>query len=154
MWPDQCCPGDGRCGAARCTIVEFCGGAFVGSHNECVTDECTSNADCGAKGICLPIGVGDARRRTCLTGNECLKDGDCTAKPQGTCALPGSLGPASQCDPWDCNEPTLTRAYALTCIYGNGCADDAECPNGHCERTASGTTACVSGPRTVCPPPP
>lgn len=150
---DQCCPGDGRCGAGRCELVTFCGGAYMNPHNECIVDQCATNADCGPQGICLPIGVGSTQRRTCLTGNACLKDADCTAAPGGSCVLPGSFGPASQCEPWDCPGSSRVIANPLTCVYGTDCADDGECPGGHCERIGS-HTVCASGPRQVCPPPP
>ena len=150
---DECC---GTCaGGATCTLQTSCGGAFINPHNVCVTSECAVNADCGPSGVCLPTGVGSTYARTCMTTNECLHHTDCTAAPNGICALAGTIGPASECSPWTCGGGSATTQVAngLTCIYGSECSDDADCPKGHCEKVG-GRPICQAGERSQCPPPP
>jgi hypothetical protein len=152
---DACCPNDNRCGASRCVLATFCGGPFVNPHNECATDECTQNSDCGPRGICLPIGVGDPSRRTCLTGNACLTNADCNAAPSGACVMPGTIGPKDQCEGWACFGSNGGTANPLVCVYGGSCADDRECgADRHCDGSILGGSFCAQGSRTVCPPPP
>lgn len=149
--PDECC---GTCSGGTCTLVTSCGGAFINPHNECVAPACTTNADCGANGICLPSGVGSPYGRTCMTMNECIRHADCVAAPGGVCALLGMTGPRPKCGPWTCPGGASTElAYGLACIYGSDCAGDQDCPNGHCE-TSGGHLTCMPGLRAACPPPP
>jgi len=152
---DECC-GATCMGGEACTLQTSCGGAFIEPYNVCAKDQCSANSDCGPTEICLPTGVGSPYSRTCMpTSNECLRHSDCNAAPDGICALIGTVGPASMCSPWTCGGGTSTTQVAtdLRCIYAGGCADDADCPKGHCENTGGGPT-CQPGMRQQCPPPP
>ncbi len=152
---DECC---GTCpGGATCTLQTSCGGAFILPRNVCALSECTTNAECGPGGICLPTGVGSPYSRTCMTTpSECVRHSDCTASPDGVCALVGTVGPLSQCGPWLCPGGGTTQlANGLACIYGSECAGDEDCAKsgGHCEKIG-GRPTCRPGARGLCPPPP
>ncbi|MBK6692758.1 MAG: hypothetical protein IPG50_11195 [Myxococcales bacterium] len=147
---DECCT---SCAQGVCSLVTSCGGAFMVPHNACIEDACTTNADCGPKGLCMPRGAGE-RMRYCLAKNECLRDSDCTQAPNGACVLTTTVGPATTCSPWGCSGlggPTYTGP--LHCEYGAECTRDADCGNGHCDRIG-GRLRCEPAPRAVCPPPP
>lgn len=151
--PDECC---GTCAGGTCTLATSCGGAFIMPHNACAISRCATDADCGANGVCLPTGVGSPYARTCMPSNECLRHSDCTAAPDGVCALVGTIGPLPQCAPWACPGSSSTQvANGLMCIYGSECADDVDCApgKGHCEKIG-GRPTCQPGLRSSCPPPP
>ena len=150
---DECCD---TCAGGTCTLQTSCGGAFIMPRNVCAISECTTNADCGASGICLPTGVGSPYARTCMTVSECVRHSDCVAAPDGVCALVGMIGPLPECAPWGCPGGASTQlANGLACIYGSECAGDEDCANagGHCEKIG-GRPTCRPGVRGTCPPPP
>jgi hypothetical protein len=148
---DECCASQ-PCDGGTCALEVSCGGAFITPHNMCEVSACETNVDCGANGICLPTGVGDAYRRTCLTSNACLYDADCQ-QVNATCALIGTTGPGDQCGLWSCLAFPTEQAYGMRCLGPGECASDHDCPGGHCEQDGP-ALKCMPGVRPTCPPPP
>jgi hypothetical protein len=153
---DECCgTNTSACSNGVCTVQASCGGAFINPHNVCVSDECSKNSDCGARGVCLPTGVGDVHRRTCLPSNDCVADAECG--PGGACVLLGAVGPAETCMPFSCGQAPAQVATKMACVFAGDCRDDRDCPSQHCEATNVGPetrTRCAAGERVECPPPP
>jgi hypothetical protein len=142
--------GDTCCTSADCamtngggcysgTDLQFCGGAFPG-FNQCVSNDCLKDADCGAKAICVLAGSFGLPKRVCLPA-FCKTDADCTAKPGGGCTLIGS-NPCCQ----------LPSPDGLGCVYPGSCVSDIDCAGGACHLDPNtGASAC--GPASPgCPP--
>ena len=88
------CRSDGECAAGK---GGRCIGALVGPHhrtNICVYDDCYSDIDCGAAGVC-ECGSGRAHSNECLRGN-CRLDADCGA--QGRCSPSMAEGGVMRCN--------------------------------------------------------
>jgi Cys-rich repeat protein len=138
--PMQCCSsaqcasmGGGSCYPSQ--SLQFCGGAQLQS-NTCVTDRCTSDADCvknTAPAICAPAGTFGNPMRFCLNA-WCKTDADCTTKPGGACVLVG-------------NNPCckLPAPDGLACVYPGSCVTDSDCPKGQvCHLDSSGVSRCTA----------
>lgn len=136
--PDECCASSdcvvGKCYSTQ--SVPYCGGAYPAPYNACIEDACDSDADCGALSqvpmICAPAGAFGQPMRACVAAG-CHTDADCDAAPGGVCRPVADV-----C----CATP-----QAITCVYPDGCASDADCSPGeeHCEVGKDGEAVCVAG---------
>lgn len=137
---DQCCQTSDCDPGFTCfpwPATPYCGGAAPIEHNECMKDQCTSDAECGG-GICAPTGTMANKVRVCVQAS-CKLDTDCTAENGGICPVVyGSC----------CQEPV-----GLFCVYpGNGCRKNSDCgPNEICLVKPDGTARCEVG-EPLCPP--
>ena len=135
--PDACCTSADCTVPAQCflgPIVRSCGGAVRLPVNECATDECASNADCGT-GICIPKGVTGPIAR-CVSAVACRADSDCTAETGGHCILT--------------SDPCCGTRGEMACRYPTGgCSTNADCPGGHCG-VSGGRSVCMRG-GPICP---
>lgn len=124
--PKDCCTHDDQCTAqprGRCVPRSHCGGvAGRRSYGVCGYNLwCTSDADCGPRGACLPSSPGSAMP-TCVSG-ACRTSADCTRQPGGQC-LTGHTG--GSCG---------GGYHVLYCSYpgdacqvgGSGCGDRMRC---------------------------
>jgi hypothetical protein len=130
--PNECCPGsecsEGQCFTVTRAQLQCSLSAGFDQRNECVVDECDSDADC-AGGFCTPAGF--APGRSCVPA-ACSRDEDCTAEPGGACVYL-DLG---------CCESRVggapTRDASIACVYpSDGCQLDSllgsDCASGeHC----------------------
>ena len=134
---DQCCD-TGDCAEGTCLaqpLVPICSGVPPMTDNVCASDFCGSDGDCSSGGLCLPAGVFGRKVRSCL-GTLCRLDSDCAARPGG------------QCRP--VRDPCCGFVISLGCVYPDqGCASNADCPNGHCGFDGAEWT-CQLGP-PLCP---
>jgi hypothetical protein len=136
MPADQCCTSADCTGGKKCfdssLISQQCGGPFMPPYNECASDQCTSDAMCGAGGsgpqICVPAGAYGVPIRVCLVA-YCHADSDCKAKPGGVCV------PVSQ--------PCCQTPAGLGCVYPGGCRNDMDCGG-----SVGSTTQCQLDPKT------
>jgi hypothetical protein len=137
---NQCCT-SADCKQGKCYSTEslpYCGGPAMEIYNACMSDTCTTDADCVTNAgtlpeICVPAGAFGYPVRTCFTA-YCHTSADCTAHPGGVCA------PVSA--------PCCGTPAGLGCVYPGGCAKNADCGQGNsCQldpKTGSGV--CSSGP--------
>ena len=111
---DQCCSSadckQGQCWSTQ--TLPYCGGPAMQIYNECMTDACTSDAECvhGADvppEICAPAGTFGEPVRFCFTA-YCHTDADCTAQPGGVCR--------------PVTGPCCAAPVGLGCVYPGGCA--------------------------------
>lgn len=135
---DECCTTADCAPGETCflgPIVETCGGPTRLPFNECASDLCATDADCGADRICAPAGT-FAPVAVCVSGS-CHHDADCTAEAGGRCVV--------------ARDPCCNIAVGLLCAYASdGCRSSADCTTGYCE--LDGTRArCVGGPGPFCP---
>lgn len=136
---DTCCSSS-DCTAGTCYPTNVyptgpCGGGTGDTINQCRTDACTTDADCGADSVCAPAGVVDSVR-ACIKA-YCRTDGDCTAESGGKCVLTkgGCCGGVG--NGFDVRAPTLA------CAYPSGwCLTDQDC--------AAGGFCIVDGGRLTC----
>ena len=113
------CPAAGGT-TSRCKVDDDCRGIFHG-HCEagtCNFDQCTTDAGCGAKGVCFckgatPVGRESSLGNVCVVGN-CQTDADC---PSGFCSPSyGSCGDYSGVQGYYCHTAS------------DACRNDSECP--------------------------
>jgi hypothetical protein len=140
---NQCCTSTDCTNGGKCyssSSFGQCGGPAMEVYNECLKDQCETDADCLGGGsdvqeICAPAGAFGNPVRSCFP-TYCVAG--CTAKPGGVCA------PVSQ--------PCCSTPGGLACVYPGGCAKDADCGEGNtCEiDITTGTGQCSMGP-TGCP---
>jgi hypothetical protein len=135
--PGECCK-TADCTAAgkpgKCLLgprAPSCGGPVQVPTNICAADQCMTAADCsGSNAICVPAGVFGRKVASCLTGG-CRRDSDCNEASGGAC-----LPITGTC----CPSP-----IGLFCVYKDGCTNDADCPDGHCD-VGTGKAVCRPGP--------
>jgi hypothetical protein len=137
---NQCCT-SADCKKGKCystSVFPYCGGPPKQIYNACVTDQCTSDADCPPSPqlgpqICTPSGFNGVPVRSCFTA-YCHTDADCTAHPCGACML--ITGPC-------CNFPV-----GLACVYPGGCTKNTDCK--HADACSidqmTGATGCGGSP--------
>jgi hypothetical protein len=122
-----CPPAEGCCSAADCPAGSgratcqrqghdaqdaYCGGAAPQPVNECVTDACARDADCGAGQACVRAGEHGHVRSACVPA-ACRADADCAERAGGRCT-------AFFTSCW-------VRGFA--CSYADDpCRVDADCP--------------------------
>ncbi len=122
-----CPPAEGCCGAADCPAGPgrpicqrqghdaqdaYCGGAGPPAINECVTDACAGDADCGADRACVRAGEHGHVRSACVPA-ACRADADCAERAGGRCTAFFT--------------PCWSRGFA--CSYADDpCRVDADCP--------------------------
>jgi hypothetical protein len=122
-----CPPAEGCCSAADCPAGPgrpicqrqghdaqdaYCGGAGPPAVNECVTDECARDGDCGAGRVCVRAGEHAYVRSACVPA-ACRVDADCAARAGGRCTAFFT--------------PCWSRGFA--CSYADDpCRVDADCP--------------------------
>ncbi len=127
-------PGDECCSTAACSSGACipttsypsgpCGGGGADVTNKCLSDACSTDADCAAGEVCAPAGIAGPVR-TCLNVS-CEHDADCSAEAGGKCVwiaggCCGGVGSG-----WDFRPGTLACAYP-----DGGCQSDAaDCPTG------------------------
>jgi hypothetical protein len=133
---DQCCS-TAECATGTCYLspMSHCGGLIRLPQNECMTDECQTDADCGTDQACVPAGtIGPVK--TCIDAS-CHTDADCTDEAGGHCVLSGN--------------PCCHVFDTLVCTYpSDGCRASSDCaPGDHCELD-SGRARCVGG-GMICP---
>jgi subtilisin family serine protease len=145
-WPTPMCfPNEGY-GVFCTTDLDCTEGDYCASNNACRLDDredcpicrpCTSNDDCGTRGICF--GVPDEGEgvctRACVTDNDCAGDGVCRLVDVG-------FGSAALCTaPGELAEDTICRDDFVCEV---ACRDDVPCPHGEvCE-----DSVCVPAPYT------
>ena len=137
---NQCCS-SADCKTGQCWSTQtlpYCGGPAEQIYNECMTDQCTSDAECAPGAnmppqLCAPAGTFGEPVRFCFPA-YCHTDSDCTAQPSGVCRP--VTGPC-------CSTP-----LGLGCVYPGGCATSADCGQGDsCQLDPqTGTGTCTSGP--------
>jgi hypothetical protein len=140
---DQCCTSTDCKSGQACystgTLTECAGGPAIQIYNECVGDQCESDADCtgATPQICAPAGAFDYPMRACFTA-YCHTDADCMAQPGGACVT--------------VSQPCCDVPGGLACVYPGGCRKDTDCGDGNtCEiDPTTGTGECMSGP-APCP---
>jgi hypothetical protein len=142
--PDQCCTtadckDGGACFAS--TTLPACGGMPVPEMNECMKDQCASDADCtgpiGGPGVCLPVGAYGLPTRWCFSA-ACRTNADCTAAPGGECR--------------PIENPCCGFPSGLACVYPGGCSKQADCgPNAHCAIDAATKSATCQPGDVGCP---
>lgn len=134
---DQCCT-SADCTTGACylgPIVRSCGGAVRLPFNECASDMCADDGDCGTDQICAPAGT-FAPVAYCVAGS-CHHDADCTAEAGGECVV--------------ARDPCCSIPTGLVCAYASdGCRTSADCTMGYC--TNDGVRArCVNDGGPFCP---
>lgn len=145
---DVCCA-DAECPAepgrgAVCTLERTdrqqvgCGGAAPGPANQCLSDACVEDADCGGGQACVRAGQYGFVVSTCVP-SHCRSDADCTDHPGG------------ECTPFF----VACRNAGFWCTYTEDpCRTDADCRDGgeprFCQPVAGEPTRCV----VEGPPPP
>jgi hypothetical protein len=136
---DECCD-SGDCIGGTCQqwpAKPYCGGAPIEFHNVCVTDECSSSADCGPGMACAAAGTIHNKMRICIPA-WCEVDADCTAEPGGIC------GPIAS--------PCCYEAVSLGCVYpSDGCMSEGDCPGTYCMVGNDGRAKCATS-LPSCPP--
>lgn len=134
--PDECCTSS-DCAQGKCylsTEVPLCGGVQP-YYNECVTDQCQSDADCnlGVPALCVPAGAYGPMRR-CVVA-YCKTNADCDAEPGGTCA--------------PIENPCCPVPLAVACVYPGGCQKQADCGSDFTKRCdidpATKRAVCLDG---------
>lgn len=143
---DQC-DGTRPCTSGTCYEVQqfpsgVCGLGGVSIQNLCRSDGCSSDADC-SDGICSPRGLTSENNvsggfvRQCFHA-DCRSNTDCTAHPQGVCALVAGGCP---------NTPGFRPFHPsqLACVYPDGCFSNADCGQGSC-MVVAGSGVCVVNP--------
>jgi hypothetical protein len=145
MNPTDQCDGMRPCASGACYQgLEFpsgqCGLGGASVQNLCRSDSCSSDADC-SDGICGPRGlvsddnVSGGYVRQCFHA-DCRANADCTAHPQGVCAVVAGYCPS-----------TLGfRRYhpaQLACVYPDGCFSNSDCKHGSCV-VVGGAGVCVT----------
>lgn len=136
----SCCT-DSDCSVGTCNWVDTIGAGYcfeegeTEAYNRCVTDECSSDADC-PDGFCTDPGV--LPLRVCIPGT-CKTDADCARRPGGICT---SVAPGC---------PSCTGNLTVAaCVYpDDGCTYFADCPEGSVCEVKDGFAACRPG---TCPP--
>lgn len=140
-----CNPGEGGCcQTLDCTEstanphcyhgpLFYCGGAKA-MVNECVYDDCNTDADCTAHphSVCVPS------RAWAEPGNYCTPDGDCTYDQDCTSRNGG------RCMPFF--DPCGPRIEGFFCTYADSiCRSDDDCSRiagGYCQEGPDGQTSC------------
>lgn len=114
----ECCNSTECNGGAGSICVRgplfYCGGAFPGEYNLCVTPTCTTNSDCAIANFCLDGGFYGEPAALCAP-EGCATHADCTD------------GPGGQCRPFftECGN----RFDGLHCTYDDSaCRSSADCP--------------------------
>jgi hypothetical protein len=132
--PQDCCD-DADCGDARCigevtSPVECSPSAGFDFRNRCLSDGCTSDADCQSTDVCAPEGFGNTRE--CIFA-LCRTDADCTAEPGGACVVLNG-GCCISAIGGGASRPTQ-----LACTYpSDGCQLDTDCDEGRwCSTTST-----------------
>jgi len=136
---DECCTSD-DCSSGECYLADFypyCGGLQTESRNQCLGDQCESDADCGCP--TTPGRFNVCHRGDTVSGPiaqckeaSCRVDADCEEEPGGKCMF---LLPSC------CYGSVLGTLY---CVYPSACMHDSDCPNGYCEIKGA-KTQCVDG---------
>ena len=135
--------GDGSCvecvDNAQCTGPDTCD---TGTH-QCVGPLCDNNVqDVGETGIdCGGPSCGDCdNTQGCLIADDCIS-GFCNALQCDPCGVNTNCALAEWCDTTlDGGTCVPDKADGQTCSAGG----DAECQNGQCETTGSGTSMCCN----------
>jgi len=124
---DECCD-TSECETGICALsVSYptgpCGLGGADILNECLSDECQTDEDCGSGSVCIWQGV-EGALRSCIPAT-CRSDADCAAAPFGECAyIAGECLEAPSGS--DYREPQLACIYAGDyCISNSDCASDA-----------------------------
>ena len=144
MAKNQCCT-SADCHEGKCystATLPHCAGPAGPVYNECLRDQCETDADCvrdagGPPQICAPIGIYDYYAvRTCIPA-YCRTNADCTAHPQGVCVL--------------LSQPCCSIMAGLGCTYPGGCGAGTGCGMQHpCVlNPETGTAECSDG--GICP---
>jgi hypothetical protein len=131
----QCCPEAG-CGPGSECIATWLGCDPMAAIPECssTVDACTTDADCGDGGTCLPVGAFGSTARQCAY-LRCKSDADCTEHPGGRCIFAG-----------DINECTSQIVCTYNdCDYFDGLGPPDRCDGGTCMLDDGGSLRC-------CPP--
>ena len=111
---DEECP-DGICAAME---INYCGGAPPGEENECVTQECLVDGDCGQGSVCLDMGVLGRLTGTCIPAS-CTQNSDCTGEePQCSLVYNGVTCPGLQLS---CTNQESTCRWYGDCALGFLC---------------------------------
>ena len=143
------CDGDHPCETGTCFRLGVAAGANqctpggVDLRNVCISDECSTDADCPSGGFCAPAGVAGTSklynfpRRRCLAAS-CNSNADCRAKPGGICGLI-----RQGCMPYGIEQWGF-RDATLACIYPDGCTLGSDCTSGYCD-VLDGAAVCLSG---------
>jgi hypothetical protein len=136
------CP-TGACYSLSVAATTQCSAGGFDFRNVCLSDECTTDADCSAGSACMPPGVAgttqltSAPQRLCLPA-ACKAGADCTAEPGGVCGLV-----REQCAPPRVGFGVF-RGAEVACIYPDGCTQQSDCPNGYYCAVADGAAVCIA----------
>jgi hypothetical protein len=136
------CP-SGACYTLAVAASNQCSPGGFDIRNVCLSDECSSDADCAAGERCSPPGVAgtsqltSSPQRLCLPAT-CKADADCTAKPGGVCGLVQAQCTGASVENWG------FRGAEVACVYPDGCTQLGDCPNGHYCSVVGGAAVCLS----------
>lgn len=135
---DQCCttvdcPPGAQCFATP--VVPSCAGVAGAPYNECASDQCVGDGECGGGAVCVPAGALGFDVRACMAA-ACVSDGDCVDEPGGRCDVVA--------------EPCCGVPAGLFCVFPKtGCRSNADCPGGYCATDGRRAFCSVGGP--ACP---
>jgi hypothetical protein len=133
----------GACYTLSVAATNQCSAGGFDLRNLCLSDECTTDADCSGGALCMPPGVAgtsqltSAPQRLCLPA-ACEAGADCTAQSGGVCSLV-----REQCAPPNVGFGVF-RGAEVACIYPTGCTQASDCPNGYYCGVVDGAAVCVS----------
>ena len=141
------CDRDRPCAAGACytlpvAATDQCAPGGFDVYNVCVSDECTSDAECAGGGFCAPSGVAGTRKiesypaRHCVPA-ACKQSAECTARPGGICALV-----RDGCSPLG-SQPWGFTSAQLACVYPDGCTPSSDCPAPHSCSVVDGAAVCL-----------
>jgi MYXO-CTERM domain-containing protein len=145
-WPTPMCFPDEGYGVFCTSDLDCTEGDYCAANNECrlddrdrcpICDVCTSNDDCGTRGICFgdqDEGEGVCTR-ACVTDRDCAGDAVCRLVDLGFGSAPLCTAPGELADGTICRDDFVCEV---------ACRDDIPCPTGEvCE-----DSECVPAPYT------